>query len=180
MSKHVLVITTTLRKDGNSGVLAEAFAKGAKENGHEVETLDLYGKDIRFCIGCLVCQTTHTCPINDDMPGIIEKMLRADVIAYATPIYFYEMSGQMKTLLDRTNPLFAVEYPFRDIYLLAASADKNENAMDGAVKGLEGWVECFDKTRIAGVVRGLGVNAAGEVREMPETVLAAYDMGCQA
>ena len=61
---------------------------------------------------------------------IVEQMRQADVLVFATPIYFYEMSGQMKTLLDRTNPLFPGEYAFRDIYLLAASADEEASSMD--------------------------------------------------
>ena len=180
MSKRVLVVSSTLRKGGNSQVLADAFARGAGESGHEVETIDLRGKEIRFCNGCLACQTTLCCPIEDDAADILEKMLRADVIAFATPIYFYEMSGQMKTLLDRTNPLFPSDYAFRDIYLLAAAADTGERAMDGVIKGLEGWIECFDKTKLAGVVKGLGVDALGTVEKIPETVRAANEMGRRA
>lgn len=70
-------------------------------------------------------------------------MRSAEVIVFATPIYFYEMCGQMKTLLDRTNPLFPSDYAFRDIYLLASAADGAESAMDGAVKGLAGLDRLF-------------------------------------
>ena len=86
-----------------------------------------------------------------------QTMRSAEVIVFATPIYFYEMCGQMKTLLDRTNPLFPSDYAFRDIYLLASAADGAESAMDGAVKGLQGWIDCFEKARLKGVVRGVGV-----------------------
>lgn len=82
-------------------------------------------------------------------------MKDAEVIAFATPIYFYEMCGQMKTLLDRSNPLFPSDYAFRDIYLLATAADSAESSMDGAVKGLEGWIACFEKAALRGVVRGM-------------------------
>ena len=78
-------------------------------------------------------------------------MKDAEVIAFATPIYFYEMCGQMKTLLDRSNPLFPSDYAFRDIYLLATAADSAESSMDGAVKGLEGWIACFEKAALRGV-----------------------------
>ena len=60
------------------------------------------------------------------------------MIAFATPIYYYEMCGQMKTLLDRMNPLYTSEYAFRDIYLLTTAAENDESAMDGAVKGMQG------------------------------------------
>lgn len=101
MVKKILVISATLRKSGNSDALARAFAEGAKAAGNEVEFISLRGKTINFCVGCLSCQNTQKCVIKDDAPAIVEKMHDSDVIAFATPVYYYEMSGQMKTLLDR-------------------------------------------------------------------------------
>lgn len=108
---------------------------------------------------------------------IIEKMKKADVIVFATPIYFYEMSGQMKTLLDRTNPLFVDDYQFRDIYLLTTSADEDESSMDGAIKGLEGWIECFEKTELKGVIKGVGVDQYGDIVNHQDLLKKAYEMG---
>jgi len=54
----------------------------------------------------------------------------------------------MKTMLDRTNPLFPSDYAFRDIYLLATAAEEQESAMDGTVRGMQGWVDCFEKARL--------------------------------
>ena len=175
--KKVLVISTSLRPDSNSALLAEAFAQGAAEAGHEVETVSLRGKKIGFCTGCLVCQKTQACVIHDDAPEIVQKMKTSDVVAFATPVYYYEMSGQMKTLLDRANPLFPSDYAFRDIYLLASAADDSERAVDGALHGLAGWVACFEKCRVAGVLRGVGVTAPGEVRAKPALLEAARNMG---
>ena len=107
-------------------------------------------------------------------------MLKADVIAFATPVYFYEMSGQMKTMLDRTNPLFPSDYAFRDIYLLATAADDQTDSMDGAIKGLEGWIRCFEKTRLKGVLRGLGIDGLGAAAKARELVESAYVMGKNA
>ncbi len=108
MSKKVLIISTSLRKNSNSEALAKAFADGAFSAGNEVETVSLMGKNIAFCKGCLACQNLGHCVIGDDALEITEKMKNAEVIAFATPIYYYEMSGQMKTLLDRANSLFRV------------------------------------------------------------------------
>lgn len=177
MSKKILVISTSPRMGGNSETLAEEFIRGAKEAGHETEKVCLYDKTIGFCKGCLACQQTETCVIHDDAAAIIDQMRQADVVVFATPVYFYEMSGQMKTLLDRTNPLFPGEYSFRDIYLLAASADEEEASMDGAVKGLEGWISCFERSRLAGVVRGTGADKKGDIKNRPEILTAAYEMG---
>lgn len=74
------------------------------------------------------------------------------MICFATPVYYYEMAGQMKTLLDRANPLFSADYSFRDIYLLTASAEAEDSAADGPSNGLNGWIACFEKAHLAGVV----------------------------
>lgn len=178
--KNIFIISTSLRNGGNSEALADAFKRGAVENGHNVEEISLRDKNIGFCNGCLACQSTQKCVIQDDANMIIEKMRDADVLVFATPIYFYEMCGQMKTLLDRTNPLFPAQYSFRDIYLLAASADEDLAAMDGAVKGLQGWIDCFEKTSLSGVVRGVGATQTGDIRKATAALQAAYLMGKNA
>ena len=177
MSKRILVLSTSPRIGGNSETLADVFIKGAEEAGHETKKICLYDKKIEFCKGCLGCQTTGKCILRDDAERIIAQMKAMDVLVFATPIYFYEMSGQMKTLLDRTNPLFPAEYEFRDIYLLATSADEEESSMEAAVKGLEGGISCFEKARLAGVVRGTGADKKGAIEECGEALSAAYEMG---
>ena len=175
--KKVLVISTSLRPVSNSDMLADAFAEGAAEAGHAVEKVSLRGKRLGFCTGCLACQKTQRCVIPDDAPEIVQKIKESEVVAFATPVYYYEMSGQMKTLLDRANPLFPGEYAFRDIYLLASAGEDDERAVDGPLHGLEGWVRCFEKCRMAGVLRGVGVTAPGDVREKPDLLEAARRMG---
>ena len=122
-TKNILILSTSPRKNGNSEMLAREFARGAEQAGHNVELISLHDKTIGFCKGCLACQKTQRCVIHDDADAIVRKMKDAEVIAFATPIYFYEMCGQMKTLLDRANALFASDYAFRDIYLLTAAAE---------------------------------------------------------
>ena len=178
MSKKILVVSTSLRADSNSDLLAEAFMNGARETGHKVEKVSLKDKTIGFCKGCLACQKTLRCVIHDDADTIAQKMLTADVLVFATPIYYYEMCGQMKTMLDRANPLYPADYAFRDIYLLAAAADSDKSAMDGAVKGLEGWIACFEKARLAGTVFGGGADAIGTIQGN-SALRDAYEMGKQ-
>lgn len=174
--KKVLVISTSMRKGGNSDMLAREFARGAEESGNEVEVISLIDKEIAFCRGCLACQKTGRCVIHDDADVIAGKMLTADVIAFATPIYYYEMCGQMKTLLDRANPLYSLDYAFRDIYMLTAAAEDEENVPEKALSGLEGWIDCFKKARLAGSVFAGGVTDAGDIKG--NAVLdEAYEMG---
>lgn len=175
--KKVLIISTSLRRNSNSDYIAREFERGAKDAGNEVEYVSLIGKKIDFCIGCLTCQLTQECVIKDDANEIAEKVKNADVVVYATPVYYYEMSGQMKTLIDRMNCLFPSDYKFRDVYLLAASAEDEESAMDGAVKGVQGWVDCFEKANLAGVIRGTGLTETGEAKKDEDVLKKAYEMG---
>lgn len=177
MSK-VLVITTSLRKISNSELLADEFIKGAKDAGHDVEKISLRGRKLGYCIGCLSCQKTGKCVIKDDMTEINQKLHDCDAVAFATPIYYYEMCGQMKTLLDRANPLYGSDYRFRKVYLLSTAAENDENTADRAIEGLCGWVECFEKAEFAGTVFSGGVNKPGEVRTSP-SLKEAYKLGSE-
>ena len=177
--KKVLIISTSLRKNSNSDRLAAEFARGAQDQGNQVDRISLAGKEIAFCHGCLACQKSGSCVIKDDAIEIAEKVKAADVVVFATPIYYYEMSGQMKTLLDRMNSLYAADYNFRQIYLLATAAENADSAFDGAVKGIEGWVECFAKARLAAVLRGGGLTDAGEASQHPALLAKAYQLGLE-
>ncbi len=176
MSKKILVISTSLRERSNSQALAEAFAAGAASAGHEVELVSLLDKQISFCRGCFACLRLGRCIIKDDAPAIVEKMHDADVIAFASPIYYYEMSGQMKTLLDRANSLFDSDYAFKQVYLLTAAAENEEQVPENAIRGLSGWVECFPRASLAGTVFAGGLNNEGEIAGHP-ALKKAHNMG---
>ena len=118
----------------------------------------------------------RTGAITDDMIPIIQKMHDADIIAFATPIYYYEMCGQMKTMLDRANALYDSDYHFRDIYILTAAAEEEAGVPERAVSGLEGWIECYPKSHLAGQVFAGGVNDMGDI-EGHHALAEAYEMG---
>lgn len=174
--KNVLVVSTSLRKNGNSEKLADAFVNGAKDAGHNVEKVDLIGREIKFCIGCLTCHKTQRCVFQDDSVEIVDMMEKADVIVFSTPIYYYEMAGQMKTLLDRSNRLYTADYNFRDIYLLATAAEDEESAIDGALKGMQGWGDCFEYATLKGSLLAGGVDIINSTPRK-EFLDKAYQMG---
>lgn len=176
MNKKVLIISSSPRAKGNSARLAQSFAEGARSAGNEVEFVSLHDKQIGFCKGCFACQKTQRCVIHDDADVIREKMLTADVLVFATPIYYYEMSGQLKTMLDRGNPLFTADYAFRDVYVLTTAAEDEEYVPKRAVSGIEGWIECFEKARLAGSLFCGGVTNIGEI-EGSGKLKEAYEMG---
>ena len=173
----VLVITTSLRAKSNSDILAERLIAGARDAGHQVEHISLKGKNIRFCIGCLSCQKTQKCVLRDDAVEIADKVKNADTLVFVTPIYYYEMSGQMKTLLDRLNPLYPSDYRFRRVYMLSTAAEDETFVPEKAVGGLQGWVDCFEKAEFSGSLFCGGVSGPGEVSQKQEAQDEAYRFG---
>ena len=176
MSK-VLVISTSLRAKSNSHILTEQLIAGAKDAGHEVDHISLKGKKIAFCIGCLACQKTQKCVIKDDAVEIAEKVKNADTLVFATPIYYYEMSGQMKTLLDRLNPLYPSDYRFRKVYMISTAAEDEEYVPEKAVSGLQGWVDCFENAEFAGSLFCGGISDPGEADRKDTEKNEAYQFG---
>lgn len=174
--KRVIVLSTSLRRGSNSDMLADRFVEGALSAGNDVEKVSLVGKDIQFCRGCFACQKLGRCVIKDDVNDIMAKVLEADVLCWATPIYYYEMSGQMKTLIDRLNSMYPLDYKFRDVYLLTTAAEDEEDTPKRAEAGLTGWIDCFPKSRLAGTLFCGGVNDAREI-EGSAKLQDAFELG---
>jgi NAD(P)H-dependent FMN reductase len=172
MSKKVFIVSSTMRKGGNSEILADQFEKGAIESGNEVKRINLRDINLKFCVGCLYCQSHD----NDDINSLLKDVQISDVLVFATPIYYYEMSGQLKTFLDRMNPLFPRTNEFKEVYLLATAADGELSATDGAVKGVQGWIDCFDGVSFKGLVFGGNAEAKGDVNNS-DAPKRAYQMG---
>ena len=162
--KKVVVISTSLRPGSNSNALAERFAGGAKEAGNEVEFISLRGKEIKFCIGCLSCQKTGACVFKDDVPTIMDSVLNADVVCWA------------KTLIDRMNAMYPKDYRFRDIYLLTTAAEDEESTPKRAESGLQGWIDCFEKASLKGLLFCGGVNGPWEISSSAK-LEEAYELG---
>ena len=176
MSKRVLIISSSPRKGGNSESLAAAFAKGAQEAGHQVETVYLREKQYGFCKGCFACLKLGHCVIKDDAVEIAAKMHDADVLVFVTPVYYYSVSGQLKTMLDRANPLFGTDYAFTKAYLLATAAEDEPETVEGTVKVVQGWVDCFSRCQLVETVFAGGVNEVGEIIGHP-ALERAYQVG---
>ena len=174
--KKVIVISTSLRRGSNSDMLADKFVEGAMSGGNDVEKISLVGKDIRFCTGCFGCQRLGKCVIKDDVNDIMAKVLEAEVVVWATPIYYYEMSGQMKTLIDRMNAMYPLDYKFRDVYLLTTAAEDEDQTPKRAEAGLMGWIDCYPKSRLAGTLFCGGVNDAREI-EGNVKLQEAFELG---
>jgi multimeric flavodoxin WrbA len=176
MSQKVLVLSASPRKGGNSDLLCDQFIAGALEAGNQAEKILVQEKKINFCLGCLTCQSNGgECVQYDDMDEILEKMIRADVLVLATPVYFYNMDAQMKVLIDRTCPRYT-EISNKKVYLIATSTDTGPEAMDGTINGFKAALSCYPNAKVAGIITGTGVTNVGDIEGKPE-MAAAYEMG---
>ena len=127
-------------------------------------------------VGFLILLGVHEEDTEKEALKIADKICAADVVVWATPIYYYEMSGQMKTMIDRANSLYSRDYKFREVYLLSCAADDSPETDAGAAKGVQGWVDCFDKATFSGKLFVGGVNDVGEI-EGNEGLTKAFEMG---
>ena len=174
--KQVLIISASPRRHGNSDTLCDRFAAGARESGHRVEKVFLAEKTIGYCRGCGACHTTHRCVQRDDMADILDKMVQADVIVLATPVYFYTMDGQMKTFIDRTVPRYT-EITDKDFYFIMTAADTEKASLTRTLEAFRGFTEdCLDGAREAGILYGVGAWQVGEIENTP-AYAEAYEMG---
>ena len=177
MKKKISVIT--LHRIVNYGSVLQAYAtqEVLEKKGYDVEFISLKDKTLNFCKGCLACQKTMKCVIKDDASEICEKVGNADVLIFANPIYYYELCGQLKTLLDRCNPLYPSDYKFRDVYLITASAEDGEEVADTAESGLQGWIDCFPKVKLVKALSGGGLTAPADAEKNDEYLRSAYELG---
>lgn len=176
MSKKILVISGSPRKGGNSDMLCDEFIKGALEAGHETEKIFLGKKNISYCCGCGTCNTSHVCVIKDDMSDILPKLVNADVVVMATPVYFYSMDAQMKTLIDRTTPRYE-EIKNKEFYFIVTAADTDKKMMRRTIEGFRAFTQdCLDGAKEKGIIYGTGAWHAGEIKETP-AMKEAYETG---
>lgn len=176
MNKNILVLSGSPRKGGNSDLLCDEFIRGAKESGNEVQKIFLRDKKIGYCTACYYCRDTgNGCAIKDDMTGILDKMLAADVIVMASPVYFYSIDAQMKTVIDRTVAKWR-EIKNKEFYYIMTAAENDKSAMDCTLECFRGLAVCLDGSREMGVIYGTGVYEAGAVRDT-SAYKEAYEMG---
>lgn len=174
--KKVLIISSSPRKGGNSDLLCDRFQVGAESAGHSVEKIFLKNYNIGYCRGCGVCNTTHKCVQADDMAALLDKMVQADVIVLATPVYFYSMDGQLKTFIDRTVPRYT-EIANKDFYYIMTAADMDKESLTRTVEGLRGFtLDCLPNANEAGIIYGTGAWQIGEIKAT-KAYTEAFEVG---
>ena len=173
--KKVLVISSSPRKNGNSDTLCDNFIQGALKANHKVEKIRLQEQKINYCLGCRVCSTTKECIQKDDMNEIIDKMLVADIIVLATPVYFYSMSAQLKTMIDRTLPCYT-QMSNKEFYFFTTAAEQGKQYLFSTIDSLKGFVDNLDGGIVKGVIMAEDVNNMNDIKGRIELDIA-YEYG---
>ena len=178
--KKITIISSSLRKNSNSDILANEFIRGAKENGNEINLINLKKIKMQFCIGCLSCVKTHKCVLKD---GITKKMLDeicdSDIIVFVTPVYYYAISGQLKTFIDRMNPLYSMDYKFKDIYVISTAAEGATRTFKGIKEDIKGFIDCYEGTKVKGTLFAGGLEMPNDAKKRKDLLKKAYTLGAK-
>ncbi|WP_418375056.1 flavodoxin family protein [Agathobaculum sp.] len=176
MSKKVLILSGSPRKGGNSDILCDEFARGAQEAGNEVEKIRVASKKIHPCSACYYCRDHGgVCVHKDDMASILQKMIDADVLVLASPVYFYSINAQLKAVIDRTVARW-LEVKNKEFYYIVTMADEAKTSADTTLACFRGYADCVEGAVEKGVIIGSGVYEPGNVKNTP-AMERAYKMG---
>jgi multimeric flavodoxin WrbA len=183
MPTKILILKGSPREKGNSATLAEQLAAGAREAGAQVESVYLHALDLRPCDGCDECRGTGgICIIKDDMQPLYPKVAAADVLVFASPVYWFTISAQLKTCIDRWYSFGASdwqEFHGKQAAILLTYGDSDLYTSGGinAINTFETMFR-FLEMKIAGMVYGTA-NDVGDVQKQPELMEKAYKLGQQ-
>lgn len=176
MIKKVLILSGSPRKNGNSDQLCLQFQLGAEDAGNEVKKIYIQDCNIHFCNACYACKKVDHCIQDDDMTMILNEMDKADVIVLSSPVYFYSISAQLKTVIDRT---LATYYPQqlkdKEFYFIATAAD-DERAIKRAMDAMYGLTDCVSGAKVKGEIIGAHAWQLGDIEGNP-ALKKAFEYG---
>lgn len=173
--KKIVIITSSLREESNSSILAEAFKEGAEEVDNEVELISLKKNRIAPCLGCNYCQIHGECVMKDKLNEILDKVIDSDVLVLASPTYYYSVSSLLKSFIDRTYAKLS-KIKDKDFYYIGSSADKTKASIDGALNTINGFLRCLDNVKLKGVVYGTNLLDVDDAK-YSDSLKEAYNMG---
>ncbi len=181
LEKSVLIIKGSPRITGNSSALADQISAGANKAGAEVETINIANMDIRPCDACDVCKESYSgCIVDDDMQSLYPKLIQANVIVLAFPIYFFTINAQTKLFIDRWYALENEQgYLLRDKQLAVAfvygDTDLYTSGGINAIHTFEA-LSRYIGIEIAGMVYGTA-DKLGDAEKQPELMARAFKLG---
>lgn len=183
MNQKILILLGSPRSRGNSACLADSLRAGALQAGAEVETIYLHELDIRPCDACDLCKETGVyCIIEDDMQSIYPKLLQADALVIASPVYWFTISAQMKLCLDRLYGLFQNDrnaFRGKPVGLILPYGDDDlyESGGINAIHTIESVCRYLGSPFV-GVVHG-SLSDPGDAAKRPDLLKAAYELGAR-
>lgn len=178
MGKKVLILSGSPRKGGNSDLLCDEFLRGAREAGHSVEKIRVAERKVAPCSACYYCRKSGgVCARKDDMAEILQKMIDADVLVLASPVYFYSIDAQLKAVIDRTVARW-LEVKNKEFYYIVTMADEAPASADTTLACFRGYADCVEGAVERGAIIGSGVYEPGKVKDTP-AMKRAYEMGRQ-
>ncbi len=176
MGKKVVIISSSPRKGGNSDTLSDSFASGAAESNHSVEKIFLKNYKINYCAGCGRCYDERNgCSQHDDMGEILQKLVDADVVVMATPVYFFTMCGQMKTFIDRTCARYS-ELNNKEFYFILTAGTESKPALERTVEEFRAFTSCLESPHEKGILYGVNTWRMGDAKKTGD-IGKAFEMG---
>ena len=176
----IVAVLGSPRPKGNSALMAEAFLSVARERGAETSVYLLNQMNIKGCQGCGKCKTeSEICVVEDDLKTVYEAIRGTDLLVLASPVYFGDLSAQMKCFWDRTYAWFNADFsprlpPGKKSVLLLAQGAGAEEMYNDIHPRYERWLKMFGFTENF-VVRAVGVREAGAVKDRPELQVRTRD-----
>jgi multimeric flavodoxin WrbA len=183
----VLGLFGSPRRGGNTELLLEEALKGAESEGAEVERVYLTDLTITPCKECHGCDQTGNCVILDDMQKIYPKLLEADIIILASPIFFYGVTAWAKALIDRSQALWARKYLLKDPslrkegkkrkgFLISVGATKGQRVFEGAILTAKYFFDVLN-AKYVGELLFKGVDAKGDILKHEGALHQAFEAG---
>lgn len=166
MKKNILVLTGSPRKGGNSDLMAEAFIEGVMKAGHEVMKFETAAKNINGCRACNTCFSKGVaCSFQDDFNELVPLLEIADLIVFATPLYWYSFPTQIKAAIDKLYSFIIGQRPLKikECVLLACGEEEDKKVFDGIIKSYE-LTALNRKWNDRGQLIVPGVNNKGDIR----------------
>jgi multimeric flavodoxin WrbA len=183
----VLGIFGSPRRGGNTEILLEQVLKGAEKEGAKAERLHLIDYTITPCKECHGCDNTGNCVVLDDMQKIYPKLLEADAVILASPIFFYGVTAWAKALIDRSQALWSRKYLLIDPslgkegrkrkgFFVSVGATKGQKVFEGAILTAKYFFDVLNAEYVGELVFR-GVEAKGDILKHPEALQQAFEIG---
>jgi multimeric flavodoxin WrbA len=179
---HILAFNGSPSKNGSGAALINTILAEAKRNGHTSEVINLYGKKIMGCRACNKCKdSTPECAVKDDMAAITQKIIKADCLVISSPVYMGQISGVMKTFLDRWCAFFDGDFKMRHIpgkkLVTIFTSGAPAPAYKSVADYLNKWLGGFFKMKLAGSIVAGGLSGKGAVKKQQDVMEQAEMIG---